>query len=152
MIIYPSLPSGHTTFCDDIRQEITGKATFVGAYGAHMFVASFPAMVPKICCAVTYREAPDVVGQVAIRIIHEFDETETILGELEIEVKAEDLHSINPDEPFFMREGRFFFEFSPFAISGPGVLKVRAFRDGNEVRLGALAIVQAPQPPEVEAD
>lgn len=36
-------------FCDDIRQELTGKLTIVGCYSGEMFVPSFPFKVPKIC-------------------------------------------------------------------------------------------------------
>lgn len=140
MIIYPSLPSGHTIFCDDIRHETTGKVTFVGTYGAHLYIANVPSVIPRICCAVTYREAPDAVGKVVIRVIHENDDEEQVIGQIEYEIAPGDMPEPDSSEPFTMREGRFFFEFSPFTVPGPGTLKVRAFRDDNEIRLGALAI------------
>lgn len=145
MIIYPSLPSGHTIFCDDIRHETTGKVTYVGSYGSHMFVASVPAIVPKICCAVTFREAMDSFGKVTIRAIHETGDEETILAQLEYEINSGDIPEAPSGDPFIMREGRFFVEMAPFAIAGAGKLKVRAFKDDNEIRLGALIIEVRPE-------
>lgn len=145
MIVYPSLPSGHTIFCDDIRHETTGKVTYVGSYGTHMFVQSVPAIIPKICCAVTFREAMDSFGKVTIRAIQEIGDEETVLAQLEYEINPGDVPETPSDEPFMMREGRFFFEMSPFAIGGPGKLKVRAFRDDIEIRLGALIIEVKPE-------
>lgn len=145
MIIYPSLPSGYTIFCDDIRHETTGKVTFVGTYGTRLFIATVPSIVPRICCAVTYREATDAFGKVAIRVIHEVDEDEKVLGQIEYEISPNDLPEPDCDEPFVMREAKFFFEISPFAVPGPGLLKVRAFRDDNEIRLGSLKIEMGAQ-------
>ncbi len=42
----------HALFCDDIRQEIGGKVTFVGAYAGFAVIPAYPAVVPKICVAV----------------------------------------------------------------------------------------------------
>lgn len=113
-----------------------------------MYLHSFPAILPRICCAVTYREKPSLGGKVAIRVIHEVDGEETIAAELEYDAEPTDVEP-DPDDPFVMREGKFFFELSPLEIPAPGKLKVRAYRDDDEVRLGALLIGLAPQ---VEGD
>ena len=44
----------HTLYCDDVRQEIGGKMTFVGAYQGQM-LAEQPGelMLPKLCIVLT---------------------------------------------------------------------------------------------------
>lgn len=38
-----------STFCDDIRQEVSGKVSLIGTYGSHMYVDGFPVRLPKLC-------------------------------------------------------------------------------------------------------
>lgn len=54
MIILPQRPSGYTIFCDDVREEITGKMTFVGVYSGSLVVKALtPLQLPVLCCNVT---------------------------------------------------------------------------------------------------
>ena len=39
----------HTIICDDIREEIGNKITFVGAYGLDIFTKKIPFIFPKLC-------------------------------------------------------------------------------------------------------
>ncbi len=38
--------------CDDVRQEINGKVTFVGVYGEDVLVPAVPLRVPQLCVVV----------------------------------------------------------------------------------------------------
>jgi len=38
-----------TLFCDDIRHEMGGKLSFIGAYSGELLVPAFPARLPKLC-------------------------------------------------------------------------------------------------------
>ena len=139
MIISPSLPSGHTFFCDDLRHEVTGKVTFVGVYGSAMFVGQLPLTLPKLCCVVTYRESPEATGQVSIRVLYETEGSDDrLISDATYEVPAE--LELPPSEKFVMREARLYVELSPLEIKTEGVLKVRAYRDEDEIRIGALKI------------
>lgn len=44
--------SFHTIFCDDVRQEINGKFSIIGQFTRHLFVESFPTVIPKLCIVV----------------------------------------------------------------------------------------------------
>lgn len=152
MIINPSLPSGHTIFCDDVRQEVSGKQTLVGTYGTYMYVAEFPVMLPKVCCVITYREAPESAGHVAIRVIQEIGDDETVVAEIEYDIPEGTRPPAELEGSFIRREGKFVVQLSPFSMEGPGFLKVRVFRGDDEIRLGAMKIDLAPSiPPESEA-
>lgn len=39
----------YTILCDDIREEIGNKITFVGSYGPDIFVTKLPYSFPKLC-------------------------------------------------------------------------------------------------------
>jgi len=39
----------HTIICDDIRQEIGNKLTFIGIYGPQILVTKIPYVFPKLC-------------------------------------------------------------------------------------------------------
>ena len=42
-------PHGFTIFCDDIRDEVTGKKTYIGVYGDDMVVAAkLPTALPSL--------------------------------------------------------------------------------------------------------
>ena len=38
--------------CDDIRQEVGNKASFIGIYSKYIFIPSVPFIFPKLCFAV----------------------------------------------------------------------------------------------------
>jgi len=41
-MLEPTPTHAWTVFCDDVRQEITGKMLFIGVYGSAAFVEKFP--------------------------------------------------------------------------------------------------------------
>ncbi len=41
-------------YCDDIRQEIGGKHSYMGVYGSDLVLPSFPAAIPKLCIAMQW--------------------------------------------------------------------------------------------------
>ncbi len=49
------LPIAYTIFCDDLRQEVGNKVSYMGVYQGMMFVPAFPVALPKLCAAVTAR-------------------------------------------------------------------------------------------------
>lgn len=117
-----------------------------------MLVAEFPAVVPRICCAITFREEMLAFGEVAIRVIHEQGGDETIVAEVKFEVKEDQVVQPDPTQDFVMREGKFALEILGLNISGPGALKTRAFKGGDEIRLGALQIAPLPSLPAAQSD
>jgi len=47
----------YTIICDDIREEIGNKLSFIGTYGFNIFVSKIPYMFPKLCFAISYNNA-----------------------------------------------------------------------------------------------
>lgn len=56
-------PFAHALFCDDVRQEVNGKVTYVGVYGPDMLVTRFPVTLPKLCVA-TFVSVPHTATDV----------------------------------------------------------------------------------------
>lgn len=156
--VFPSLPSGHTIFCDDIREEIGGKVTLVGVYALYMYLAEIPCVIPKICLSIEYREEIFNADPILFKVIfEEIDDSvkiapeaprkkmgsENVLVEMPMQIPPDAVRPKPKD--FMMRQSRLNLHISPFAIQSRGLLKVRAYRRDEEIRLGALIVDRAPQ-------
>lgn len=43
------------TFCDDVRQEVGNKLSYLGIYGPNLIVPEFPTTLVKLCCVFSLR-------------------------------------------------------------------------------------------------
>ncbi len=50
-----SEPFMWATFCDDVRQEIGNKLSYLGIYGPNLIVPEFPTTLVKLCCVFSVR-------------------------------------------------------------------------------------------------
>src|SRR5262249_34908188 len=128
---------GYSIFCDDIRNEVGGKLSFIGCYNAVMFVQSqFPLLLPKFCVhfhivspsARPYRsiiarcyapETPDPILEEAIEL-PEAQEQAELVANLEA----------NPLAPRRIVASASLI-FAPLEIRDPGLFRVRALVDGG---------------------
>jgi hypothetical protein len=150
--------TGHTIFCDDIRNEVGNKFTFVGVYPAHMFVHSdLPATLPKFAFSITLlqRKAVAITKNLKLRIYlpgAEESGPPSIEAPLPDDVlatagasgdNAEELVAEDGPKPAFMAMN-FHFVFAPLIISQEGSIRVRALLADNLVKLGSLTVKRAP--------
>ena len=138
-----------TIFCDDIRQEIGGKLSYIGVYGGQMFVPSFPITLPKLCLAMSMITPVDTpFRKLAMRILKDDTQlAEGVLDETQLAGTVEASTNVAADE----RKDRILalqsmFVFSPFQLEGPCTLKVRVETESGELRGVGLRIDQAPAP------
>lgn len=141
---------GHTIFCDDIRQEIGGKTTYVGAYHGVIFVrGTFPVTLPKFAFAITlYQKREFFISDFAFKIFLPGDapDSPSIYGEnKESEpgstlANAFDSDPAVPDEQkrLIRTEANIFA--SPIKFNVPGPIKVRASLGDKIVKLGRLTV------------
>jgi len=139
---------GYSIFCDDIRNEVGGKLSFIGCYSSVMFLnRGFPFILPKFCIhsyVVTSAEQP--FQSVFIRcyiperrdpIIDERIETPNIPAQ---GIMVSEL------EPGFHAPRQIVASaslvLSPFDVTGPGLISVRAVVDGasEELSLGSIRV------------
>jgi hypothetical protein len=144
---------GYTIFCDDIRVEVGGKLTYVGAYQDTMVVhGTFPVVLPKFAMHFVYRQRrPNVIPPTKIVIVTpghtEENPAMTIeMGEeaaIEATAKAEATKIDGEDPRFLVMQGPL--TLTNLVIQEPGQIKVRAVRGDQFIRLGTLRIVQDPK-------
>lgn len=134
-------PGGHTIFCEDIRTEFDGRNTLIGVYRHLIGLPTFPAILPKLGVAITYRQPNELPPlPVKVRLISEpADGDQVTLAEVELDMPG------MRDQPALQDRWTVVdtaLLISPFKVDGPGHLKVRAYTEGRDtVRLGRLQIL-----------
>ncbi|MGE5562403.1 MAG: DUF6941 family protein [Bacillota bacterium] len=142
---------GTTIFCDDIREEIGGKKTFVGCYLDRLVAHQpFPIIVPVFALQITFVEPlSEANEELLIRVFMTPDVGEE-LAIIDANIPADRQQQVaqNESDPGEFLSSVMSLRASPLRLEGPGTLKVRAYRGDEEFRLGSLKIVQG----EVSAD
>jgi len=151
---------GFTLFCDDIRQEIGEKTTFVGTYLAKLIVHQpFPLTLPKFGIALTYFEKVGTCSEkVRFRIFFPGDPPEK--PAIEGDIPMDDLRGTpwtgpnidakdyGPEGPNPLHRVDLRFLLAPVVLKQKGLIKVRIMLGDELIRLGALEIdQQLPQSP-----
>jgi len=132
-----SEPYGYTIFCDDIREEVGSKLSFMGTYNGSMSVQSAtPVALPKLALAMTLVLPGGMdVKKVEFAVKRETDgqeEEEIFRANLQ-----EDVPTVAADR--IMRVGMNF-QMTPFLVNGSFLLKARAYVDGAEIKLGTMQV------------
>lgn len=144
---------GHSLFCDEVRKEITGKDIYVGVYSTGMTVhAEYPYTHPHMSIVVTYSEDINIESTDVKVSIFPPGEDEPI-GSLTIpahhieEVKELARNDDTPIEGGGQRQTKIQFvaNLTPMKVSSDGRLRVRGYRDGEEIKMGTLNIMQTPE-------
>lgn len=137
-----------TVFCDDIRQEIGGKLSYIGVYSGNMLVSEFPAVLPKLCLALSV-VAPTLnpFRKLTLRILKDKEIlAEGSLGEAELKNFVEATNDVAEDDhKDRVQIFRSNFVFSPFKLDGPCILRVRVETEDGELRGVGLQIGLAPR-------
>ena len=143
---------GHTIFCDDIRLEVGGKVTYVGAYTGTMNIhAMFPVTLPKFAIAIFFNQKKEIfTANLGLRIFMPGDTQDKASIEGEVEeipsgvAEQNVIENSAPDKNYTLMGTSMVF--APFIIKEPGLIKVRVLRDSKMHRLGVLRVVAVPIP------
>ena len=151
MIIQPTLPGGFVIFCDDIREEVNGKFTFVGTYAGEMTIfGAAPVILPKICVAVRLRVNPAALPQhIVFKITKETEQDSDTLLEAPLDAPAPPEQFKFPEniggDGFKFIEIGFNTELVGITFPDISTIRVRALIGEDELRVGALTVkVAAP--------
>jgi hypothetical protein len=142
---------GYSIFCDEIRNEVGGKLSFVGCYNAVMFAApKFPVVLPKFCihfhvfspvtqpyesvlsrCYVPGRTDP---------VSEETIEVPTLQDQMNL---LASLPKNGGAPPYIVVAASLVF--TPFEIPKPGMIQIRALINGGpgELEVGSLTVAPA---------
>lgn len=139
---------GNTVFCDDIRHEIDGKVSFIGAYQGGMQVhVPFPATIPKFAFGISlFQRRSAFEGKISLRVYLPGDEDENPSVESQLDAPLPPPTDPSQGTPFaggpFIAM-RAYVTVAGMVIKAPGAIKVRALRGGVLFPIGALGVLQA---------
>lgn len=142
-------PYGFCVFCEDVRQEVNGKQTFVGVIVGYeiTILGTLPTRIGKFSIHTTYRQrVTDGLDPVTLEIHMPGDDDDkpTARAELLIEETVAKLPTPPPDSDdhiFGMGMG---FEFNPLEIRQEGRINVSAVKAGKRYKLGSLRVLSRP--------
>ena len=130
----------HAIFCDDVRHEVGGKLSLMGIYQGSMnlTVQTLPVVLPRICAVIT-ATTPIVepFEKLEIKVLY----GETVLSESVTPVEElsntnmppkSDLEKYNIHGTVFMMH--------PFVVERSDILRVRAYTERGEVKVGGIQI------------
>lgn len=130
-------------FCDDVRQEIGNKLSYLGIYGPNLIVPEFPTTLVKLCCVfslrVSLRKVPKNVTFKLLRddeLLFEADVTPA-----ESHAAANSGNADGTDAMALTIAS--IAQLISFPVTQRCTLRARAIVDGKELRGGALDLVAA---------
>jgi hypothetical protein len=125
-------------FCDDIREEVGGKFSFMGVYSGDMIVANLPAVLPKLCIAITVvTPVDDPFDSLQLGIYLDGIEL-PIISTGQIDTPPE---TLGKDDGSVWIMVHMMFALSPFQIDKETTLRVIADTERGELRGRSLRIV-----------
>lgn len=121
--------------CDDIRQEVGNKHSYMGIYGSDMFFQQFPVTVPKLCMVISARTPVSAPFKaLSFRVLK--DESE-ILGSADVDMATIPKGDTVSAEVYIAQIS---LVFSPINFDGPCKLSVRVITESEELKAGAVRI------------
>jgi hypothetical protein len=133
---------GYTIFSDDVRHELYGKVTLVGVYTNDLtVVGTLPITIPKLCLSINYFEKmTEGATPLELWIFVPSDAPDSPSQKIEIPPRTHPVPTPEQEALDVRAKLAFLFEFTPFTLLQPGLLKVRIKRGDDLIRLGALKI------------
>jgi len=136
-----------TLFCDDIRQEMAGKVSFIGVYSSSLFVQGFPVVLPKLCLAVKLvTAADDQMEQIRLQVLkNDQIEREIIVDEQQLTAASDSAEDgASQADPTGFQVTQFFVVFSPMRFESACTLRVRVQVDDQAIHGVGLAVATLP--------
>ena len=132
-------------YCDDIREEVGNKLSYMGVYTGELTVPNAPVLLSKLCVvAKVITDIDDPFENLEVRIVAVKGDDETeILSTGPIPYPA-DRPQLNDDSTMLMAQMSFMM--SPFQINEETIIRVKAITEREELRVTALRIRIVPPP------
>lgn len=128
-------------YCDDIREEVGHKVSYMGIYSGELTVPNAPVVLTKLCIAVkvaTDIDDPFEALEVRIVKVKGDDETELLsTGPVSLPTELSGLDKDNSSTRLVVQMN---FMLVPFQIDEETILRVKAITEREELRGMALRI------------
>ena len=136
--------NGYSIFCDDIRQEVAGKTSYIGVYQDNLVTnAPFPLALPKFGISITVFYTPSKsrkTTEIPFKVFLPGEDAPALEG-------AMPLPETMPP-PTLASDGKSALRINahiilaPLHLKGAGMLRVEAILDGTPTELGRLRVEQ----------
>jgi hypothetical protein len=128
------------TYCDDIRQEVGNKFSYMGVYSGELTVPNAPVLLPKLCISVkASTDIGDPFEALEVRVVKVKGDDETELLSTGPVQLPTDLSGL--DDGVNRRFGvQLTFMLAPFQIDEETNLRVKAITEREELRGMGLRI------------
>lgn len=133
---------GVTHFCDDIREEVGGKTSYMGVYSQHMVVIGLaPIRLPKLAIAgFIYLPAGSEAKDFSCRVISEINGIESIIANTD--VTDVEFSASEVDETYRRIDVQL--AIVPFDVHGTHKLRVVAELNSEVIEMGIFKIFLKP--------
>ena len=136
-----------TIFCDDIRQEVSGKVSYIGVYSSYLFLKEFPVTLARLCVAVkVVTPVTQPFEALTIRILKD----ETVIQEVTLSddqiAQGNEATTTTEDDNQKCLTSHVTTAFSPIQFDAPCILRVRAQTEGEELKGLGLKVEVGPVP------
>lgn len=152
----PESSFGYCIFCEDIRQEINNKLTYVGVFfGPELNVlGTLPSNIGKFCIQAIFKQRfADGLESLAfeVHMPGDDDDKPTARQEATVDQMAAVMPplSTDNDDPFL--QVGIGMQFNPLEIRQEGKIQVSVLRAGKRYRLGTIKVRAVPAPVQQEA-
>lgn len=129
------------TFCDDVRQEIGNKLSYLGIYGPNLIVPAFPTTLVKLCCVFSVRVP---LGKLPNTVTFRLLRDEEVLFEADV-APTEVLGTANGGSAYGADTMALTIssiaQLIAFPVTQRCFLRARAMVDGEELRGGTLELL-----------
>lgn len=135
------------TFCDDVRQEVGNKISYLGIYGPNLIVPSFPTTLVKLCCVFNVRvPASSPPRNVTFKLLR--DEEVIFQADLAADIldRQAQESALNAPESHVLTISSIT-QIIGLPVTQRAMLKARGYVDGKELRGGALELLAAEAAP-----
>lgn len=140
---------GFALFCEDVRNEVGGTQSYIGVNPGSMSASGYPIQIPKMAIVCTFvQDAREEMDGIEFVVFFDAEGQEpTEMVRVPVEPPTDRTPGTVPGRVTKIAAQLML---SPVVIGTPGILRARAYRRGEEFKLGALTFVQDPgQPVEV---
>jgi hypothetical protein len=138
-------------FCDDIRQEVGNKFSFVGCYQDVMVLQQFPAQLPKLCAHIIVLTPASKPFE---RLLLRAKLNEDVVAELEMPVSVSNWVDKFNEKAASAELGWLSIQamivLSPVVVTEPTKLRIEAETEAGII-LGSYLTIRAPLPEEQQA-
>jgi hypothetical protein len=145
-------PSGYVIFCDDIRQETSGKLFYIGVYAGHemiVYADNWPVAIPKFGFSISIGADDKLfstIKEIRVYLPGDADESPSI----QIPVPYNESASSMPPalSGDLMRGFTNHFVVSPLLLKQEGRINAIAYFGDDIFKLGSLSVKRSPIPKE----